>query len=78
MSASHLIHATVIFVIHSCQFSPNWIFGLKWKLWPFPTWLVLHQSKAVFLLTLYDIIDDMKHFRNVCIIPQLCHIYFCC
>ena len=36
--------------------------GLKWSLWSVPTWLVLQRSKAVFLLTLYDIINDMKYF----------------
>ena len=53
---------------------------MAWKLsvWPVPTWFALQQSKAVFFLTLYDIINDMKHLRNVCIIPQPCHSHFCC
>ena len=38
--------------------------GLKWSLWPVPAWLALQRSKAVFLLTLYVSINDMKYFRN--------------
>ena len=52
--------------------------GWKWSLWPVPAWLALQRSKAVFYLTLYDIINDMKHFRTVCITPQPCHSHFCC
>ena len=29
-----------------------------------PTWLVVQRSKAVFFLTLYDSINDMKYLRN--------------
>ena len=29
-----------------------------------PTWLAVQRSKAVFFLTLYDSINDMKYFRN--------------
>ena len=32
LSASHLSHATVIFVFDCCQFGPSWIFGLKMEL----------------------------------------------
>ena len=28
-----------------------------------PDWLVLQQSKAVFFLTLYDSINDMKYYK---------------
>ena len=52
--------------------------GWKWSLWPVPTWLVVQQSKAVFFLSLYASINDMKYFQTVCITPQPCHIYFCC
>ena len=38
--------------------------GWKWSLWPVPTWLAVKQSKAVFLLTLNNSINDMKHFLN--------------
>ena len=38
--------------------------GWKWSLWPVPTCLAVQQSKAVFLLTLNDGINDMKHFQN--------------
>ena len=50
--------------------------GWKWSLWPMATWLAVQQSKAVFFLTLYDNINDMKHFLNVCSIPQPCHSHF--
>ena len=43
-----------------------------------PSWLKVQQSKAVFLITLYDSIIDMKHFLNVSITPQPCHSHFCC
>ena len=39
-------------------------------------WLEVKRSKYVFLLTLYDIINDMKHFLTVCITPQPCHSHF--
>ena len=32
-----------------------------------PAWLAVQRSKAVFSLILYDSINDMKLFRNVCI-----------
>ena len=32
LSASHLSHATAIFVVDCCQFGPSWIFGLKMEL----------------------------------------------
>ena len=142
LSASHLSHATAIFVVDCCQFGPSWILGLKmditacanlvvgrteqwylftaiiwyykwyetlpnclhytsaepkpclllmvanfapagclgwkWSLWPVPDWLALQRSKAVFFLTLYDSINDMKHFWTVCITPYPCHSHFCC
>ena len=46
-----------------------------------PTWLVVQRSKAVFLLTLYDSINDMKQFQINSITPQPCHSHFvvdCC
>ena len=55
--------------------------GWKWSLCPVPAWLVLLQSKAVFLLTLYDSINYMKYWLTVCITPQPCHSHFvvdCC
>ena len=48
ISASHLIRATAIFVVHCCQFGPSWIFGLKWSLWPVPAWLEVQRIRAVF------------------------------
>ena len=38
--------------------------GWKWSLWPVPAWLAVQRSKALFFLALYDIINDMKYFRN--------------
>ena len=38
--------------------------GWKWSLWSVLAWLVLQQSKAIFLLTLYDSINGMKYFWN--------------
>ena len=52
--------------------------GWKCSLCSVPAWLAVQRSKSVFFLTLYVIIDDMKHFRTVWITPQLCHSYFCC
>ena len=52
--------------------------GWKWSLWPVPAWLALQRTKAVYFLTLYDSIIDMKHFQTVCITPHLCHSHFCC
>ena len=52
--------------------------GWKWSLWPVPAWLAVQRSKAVFFLTLYYSINDMKYFLNVFITPQTCHSHFCC
>ena len=75
---SHLSHATAMFVVDCCQFGPSWIFCWKWSLWPVPTWLAVQRSKAVFFLTLYGNINDMKHFWTVSITPQPCHSHVCC
>ena len=52
--------------------------GWKWSLCPVPAWLEVQRRKYVIFLTLYNSINDMKHFRTVFITPQLCHSYFCC
>ena len=55
--------------------------GWKWGLWPVPAWLAVQRRIAVFFLTLYESINDMKQFQNVCITPQPCHSHFvvgCC
>ena len=52
--------------------------GWKWSLWPVPDWLEVQRSKAVFFLTVYDSINDMKYFQNVCITPQPSHSQLCC
>ena len=52
--------------------------GWNWSLCPVPTWLAVQRSKTVFFLSLYDSINDMKYFQTVCIVPQPCHIHFCC
>ena len=55
----------------------GWFLGWKCSLWPVPTWLVVHQSKTVFLLTLYDSINDMKYLWTVSITSQSRHSHFC-
>ena len=52
--------------------------GWKLSLWPRPTWIAVHRSKAVFFLTLYDNINHMKYFWNFCITPQPCYSHFYC
>ena len=55
------------------------MFGLKkLSLGPVPDWLTVQRTKDVFYLSIYDSINDMKYFWNVCITPQLCHSHFCC
>ena len=53
---------------------------LCWKLslWSVRTWLAVQRSKSVFLLILYDSIDDMKHSWTVWITPQPCNSHFSC
>ena len=38
--------------------------GWKWSLWPVQAWLEVQLSKAVFFLTVYDSINDIKYFQN--------------
>ena len=78
LSALHLSRATAILVVDWCQFGPSWIFGLKMELMPYAGLFVVQRSKAVFFLTLYDSINDMKLFQTVCITPQPCHSHFFC
>ena len=52
--------------------------GWKWSLWPVQTWLAVTKRKAVFLLNLYDSINDMKLFWPFSITPQPCHSHFFC
>ena len=78
ISALYLNRATAIFVVDAANFAQAGFLGWKWSLWPVPTWLAVQWSKAVFFLTLSDIINDMKYFWNFCITPQLCHSQFCC
>ena len=52
--------------------------GWRWSLSHVPTWLAVQRIKAVFLLTLYVSINDMKYFWTVCITTQPCHSHFCC
>ena len=49
----------------------------KWRLWPVPTWLAVQRRRAVFLMTLYYSINDMKYFRINTIAPQPCHSRVC-
>ena len=62
----------------SANLAQAWCLGWKWSLWPVPTWFAIQRSKAVFFLVIYDSINDMKQFRNVCITPLPCHSHFCC
>ena len=78
LSALHLSHATVIFVVDCCQLGLAGFLGWKWSLLPVPNWLAVQLIKDVFLLTLYDSINDMKHFWTACITPQPCNSHFCC
>ena len=58
----------------------GWL-GWKWSLQPAPTWLAVQRSKAVFSMIFYDSMNDIKHFRTICITPQPCHSHFsvgCC
>ena len=52
--------------------------GWKWSLWHVPAWLEVQRSKSLFFLILYDIINDTKYLRTVCITPQPWHSHFCC
>ena len=54
-----------------------WFLGWKWSLWPVPVLLVIQQNKALCFLTLYDSINDMKHFQIVFITPKPCQSHFC-
>ena len=78
LSASDLICATAICVVECLEFGPSWMFGLKWSWWLVPTWLEVQRSKAVFFLTLYNIINDMKYFRNCLHHTSADHSHFCC
>ena len=63
MSASHLSRATFSFGVDSCQFGPNWMFGLKMELMACPDLVGGTTEQICFFLTLYYTINDMKHFR---------------
>ena len=52
------------------------MFGLKWSLWPVPTWLAVENINAVFILTFYNGNNNMKHFQTVFITPQTCNNQF--
>ena len=52
--------------------------GWKWSLLPVPDWLAVQQSKSVFFLTLYVIINNMKYLQTFYITPQPCHSHFSC
>ena len=36
------------------------------------------KKQNLFSLTLYDSVNNMKHFQNVCITSQPCHSHVCC
>ena len=78
LSASHLSHATAIFVVDYANLALAGFLGWKLSLWPVPAWLAVQRSKAIFFLTLHVSTKDMKYFWSVSIIPQPCHSHFCC
>ena len=78
MFALQLTRATAFYLLIAANLTQAGFLGWKWSLWPIPDWLKVQRSKAVFFLTLYDIINDMKYFWNVCIAPQPCHSHFSC
>ena len=75
-SPSKLSRATSFFVVDCCQCGAKLILGLKWSLWPVPTWLAVQRRKTVFFMTLYNFINAMKHLRSLCITTQPCHSHF--
>ena len=74
---SHLCHSHFLLLI-AANLALAGFLGWNWSSCPVPTWLAVQRSKAVFFLTLYDSINDMKNFLTVCITPHPCHIHFCC
>ena len=78
LSPSQLSRATAILLLIGANLALTGYLGRKLSLWPISAWLEVQQSKAVFFLTLYVRINDMKYFLNVCIISQPCHSHFCC
>ena len=52
-----------------CQFGSSWIVGMKMELMVCAGLvggtLAVQRSKAVFLLNLYDSINDMEYFQNI-------------
>ena len=59
---SYLSRTTAIFVVDCSQFGPSWMFGLKMELLACAGLFEVQRKEAVFLLTLYDSINNMKHF----------------
>ena len=78
LSPSHLSRATAMFVVDCCQFGPSSISGLKMELMDFADLVGSTTEQICFPLALYDSINEMKLFRNVCITPQPCISHFCC
>ena len=71
MSHSFLLRVAANLALAGCL-------GWEWSLWPVLAWLAVQRNKDVFLLTLYDSINDMNYFRTVCITPRPCHSYCSC
>ena len=70
--------ATAILMLIAANLAQAGFLDWKWSLWHVPDWLAVQRIKAVFFLTLYDSINDMKHFWTFCITPQPWHSHFCC
>ena len=78
LSTLYLRRATAILLLITANLAQAGFFGWKWNFWFVRAWLAVQQIKTLFVLTLYDSINTMKHFRNFFITPQPCHIHFCC
>ena len=77
LSVSHLSRTTAFLLLIAANLAQAGFMGWKLSLWPDLTWLALQLSKAVFFLTLYHSINDMKHCWTFCITSQPCHNQFC-
>ena len=62
LSASNLSGATAISVVDCYQFGPNQLFGLKIELMACAGLVGGTMEQICLFLTLYDSINDMKHF----------------
>ena len=71
------VHQPFLMLI-AANLAQSWFLGWKWSSWPLSYWMAVQWSKAVLLLNLHDSINDMKHFRTVCITSHPYHSHFYC